>query len=139
MFLCLDLEEAMAFYLVRARLRIDRVAELRARLERGEFRAMQPFGPALTAALENARWDPETGEAVWEEEDYCSPPLAMERAAVLDHYFEDLRVERVRSGEGWRRIAELPSLWDQPFAQDPEVILWEGEGPACDLAAGQCG
>ncbi len=128
----------MAFYLVRARLRIARVMELRARLDRGEFRSMRPFGPALTAALENARWDPEAGEAVWEEEDYCSPPLAMERAAVLDHYFEDLRVERVPSGEGWRRIAGLPSLWDQPFVQNPDVLPWEGEGPACDLTTGLC-
>ncbi len=129
----------MAFYLVRARLRMKRAAELRARLAREEFRALRPFGPALTASLENARWDPEAGEAVWEEEDYCSPPLAMERAAVLDHYFEDLRVERVSAGEGWRRIAGLPSLWDQPFAQEPEVLREAGEGPACDLTTGSCG
>lgn len=128
----------MAFYLVRARLRMGRAAELRARLERGEFRALQPFGPALTASLENARWDPGAGEAVWEEEDYCSPPLAMERAAVLDHYFEDLRVERVPAGEGWRRIAELPALWDQPFAQELEILPNEGEGPVCDPANGWC-
>ncbi|WP_376788771.1 hypothetical protein [Thermoflexus sp.] len=57
----------MAFYLVRARLW----------MERGEFRRLRPFGLALTASLENARWDPETDEAVWEEEDYCSPPLAI--------------------------------------------------------------
>jgi hypothetical protein len=31
--------------------------------------------------------------AVWEEEDYCRPPLAQEREAVLDHYFEELSVE----------------------------------------------
>jgi hypothetical protein len=29
-----------------------------------------------------------------EEEDYCSPPLAQERAAVLDTYFDDITVER---------------------------------------------
>ncbi|GBD08329.1 hypothetical protein HRbin22_00563 [Candidatus Thermoflexus japonica] len=129
----------MAFYLVRARLRVERAAELRARLERGEFRTLRPFGPALTASLENARWDPGAGEAVWEEEDYCSPPLAMERAAVLDHYFDALRVERVPQGEGWRRIADLPSLWAQPFTQEPEVLRWEEDGPACDPATGQCG
>ena len=129
----------MAFYLVRARMRMERAAALRARLERGEFRTLRPFGLALTASLENARWDPETGEAVWEEEDYCSPPLAMERAAVLDHYFEALRVERVSQGEGWRRIADLPSLWARSFIPDPEVLRREEEGPACDLATGQCG
>lgn len=103
----------MAHYLVRARLRTELAEELRTRLAREEFRTMQPFGRALTQALENARRDPETGEAVWEEEDYCSPPLAMERAAVLDRYFEDLRVERVPEGEGWQRIAHLPSLWEK--------------------------
>ncbi len=102
----------MAYYLVRARPKPDRLTELRARLDRREFAPMRPFGGSLTRALEGARRDPRTGEAVWEEEDYCSPPLAMERAAVLDAYFEALRVERVREGEGWRRLEGLPSLWE---------------------------
>jgi hypothetical protein len=29
------------------------------------------------------------------EEDYCSPPLAMERESVLDQYFNDIEVLRV--------------------------------------------
>ncbi len=102
----------MAYYLVRAYPKPELVAELRDRLERDEFRGMRPFGPALTKSLEGARWDLETNAAVWEEEDYCSPPLAMERAAVLDRYFEGLHVERVAEGEGWKRIAHLPSLWE---------------------------
>ncbi len=101
----------MAYYLVRGRLKPEVAEELLARLRRDEFRPLRPFGDALTRALRNARLDPSTGEAVWEEEDYCSPPLAMERAAVLDSYFHDLRVERVREGEGWQRVAHLPSLW----------------------------
>ena len=107
----------MAYYLVRARLRGDRARELQAQVSRRAFQAMEPFGRALSHALANARLDPETGEAVWEEEDYCSPPLAMERAAVLDRYFTDLRVKWVSEGEGWRRIAHLPSLWQ---ASNPE-------------------
>ncbi len=101
----------MAYYLVRARLEPSLAQELRERLARGEFCSMRPFGPALTRGLENARLDPETGEAIWEEEDYCFPPLAMERAAVLDRYFQDLQVERVDPDEGWQRISQLPSLW----------------------------
>ena len=104
----------MAHYLVRARLRPELAEELREKLRRREFLALKPFGQALTHALEGARRDPATGEAVWEEEDYCTPPLAMERAAVLDRYFLDLRVERVEEGEGFRRIAHLPSLWAPP-------------------------
>jgi|UniRef100_A0A7C1JXY0 hypothetical protein len=102
----------MAYYLVRAALKADLVEELRSRLERQEFRSMRPFGAALTKGLVGARLDLESGEAVWEEEDYCSPPLAMERAAVLDRYFDNLRVEQVSEGEGWRRIHDLPSLWE---------------------------
>jgi hypothetical protein len=32
---------------------------------------------------------------IWSEEDYCSPPLAMEREAVLDRYFTDIKVEGI--------------------------------------------
>jgi hypothetical protein len=53
------------------------------------------------------------GRVVWEEEDYCQPPLAMERAAVLDTYFTDLTVKPVSRGDGWDQIATLPSLWDR--------------------------
>ncbi len=47
---------------------------------------------------------------IWEEEDYCSPPLAQERAAVLDTYFDEIKVEQVNAGEGWKRITKLPKL-----------------------------
>jgi hypothetical protein len=106
----------MAHRFVRARPRTDRLAELRERLDDGEVRGMDPFGEAMTRSLDNTRLDPDTGEAVWVEEDYCSPPLAMEREAVLDDYFEDLRVvhEDVDPEEGWGRIDELPSLWERP-------------------------
>jgi hypothetical protein len=36
----------------------------------------------------------------------------MERAAVPDDYFADLAVERVEKGEGWKRLEELPRLWE---------------------------
>ncbi|WP_115863473.1 hypothetical protein [Halorussus litoreus] len=106
----------MAHYIVRATPKMEKLAELRERLDREEFRDMNPFGRALTQSLENARFDPETEEAVWEEEDYCSPPLAMERDAVLEEYFEKLLVEEVRSGKGWERIDDLPSLWESSLA-----------------------
>ncbi len=102
----------MAFYLVRAKPKADLIASLQARLEKGEFKVMRPFGGSLTRALQDARWDAQAGEAVWEEEDYCSPPLAMERAAVLDDYFDGLRVERVHEGQGWKRLQDLPSFWE---------------------------
>ncbi len=109
----------MAFYLVRARPKADLIAALRARLDKDEFKGMRPFGGSLTRALQDARWDAGVAEAVWEEEDYCSPPLAMERAAVLDHYFDDLRVERVSEGQGWERFHDLPSFWDSVVRSSP--------------------
>jgi hypothetical protein len=103
----------MAYRFVRARPG-DRLSELRERLDSGEIAGMEPFGEAMTDALDGAKFDPETGEAVWVEEDYCSPPLAMERS-VLDDYFEELTVvdEHVPEAEGWARIDDLPGLWDR--------------------------
>lgn len=101
----------MAHYLVKARLKHDLAEELQERLKSGEIRSMRPFGPSLHRGLTEARLDPETGESVWEEEDYCRPPLAQEREAVLDRYFEGLRVEPVQEGEGWRRIEDFPRIW----------------------------
>jgi hypothetical protein len=100
----------MAYYLVSARPLVDRMDGLEARLAEHAFLELEPFGRALTASLEGARRLPD-GTAVWEEEDYCRPPLAQEREAVLDHYFQGLSVEPVEPGRGWDRIAELPPLF----------------------------
>ena len=105
----------MAYYLVKAKYQENLLVELRSRLDSGEIKKMKPFGSALQYGLDNARLDPqEVGVAVWEEEDYCRPPLAQERAAVLDTYFTDLRVEIVEEGKGWKKIESLPKLWKTP-------------------------
>jgi hypothetical protein len=101
----------MAYYLVKAKFHEDLLPKLRSRLDSGEIRQMRPFGSALQYSLENARMA-QPGWAIWEEEDYCRPPLAQERAAVLDTYFTDLDTERVEQGEGWARIESQPILWD---------------------------
>jgi len=101
----------MSHYLVRARLKHAFANDLYERLGKRDFLHLQPFGASITRALENIRQDPLTGEAVWEEEDYCSPPLAMERRAVLDQYFDEIRVKKVSEGEGWTNIDTLPALW----------------------------
>ena len=102
----------MAHYLVRARA-VEDLDPLRAQLDGGEIAKMRPFGQALDFSLRNARFEGD-GWATWEENDYCTPPLAMERAAVLHHYFTDLRVEPVAKDAGWARIEHLPSLWSSP-------------------------
>ena len=96
----------MAFYLISAVPKHGRIEELGERLARAEFMPLRPFGATLSASLANARIRRD-GVAVWEEEDY----FAQERAAVLDDYFHDLRVEKVKEGEGWRKIEALPRLF----------------------------
>lgn len=100
----------MAYYLVRARAKKSKLEELKTRLLSGEIRAMRPFGTALDESLRGARVQGD-GLLVWEEQDYCVPPLAMERAAVLDDYFGEIEVEPVPKGQGWKQIAKLPRLW----------------------------
>jgi hypothetical protein len=99
----------MAHYLVRAEPKEEKLPELRAELDRDAFIGLRPFGRALSRGLNGARVDNAT--AVWEEEDYCSPPLAQERKAVLDAYFDQIEVEEVDEGQGWERIESLPSLF----------------------------
>ena len=92
----------MAYYLVSARAKGD-LDDLKTMLDRGDIRTMRPFGTALDESLRGAR-RAEPDRVVWEEQDYCTPPLAMERASVLDRYFEDIEVESrppgARAGPG---------------------------------------
>ncbi len=74
----------MAYYRVRAKPRKELPEKLQQDLKSGKISKMRPFGSALQYSLENARIDIENhGDddyALWIEEDYCSPPLAMEKA-----------------------------------------------------------
>jgi hypothetical protein len=101
----------MAHYLVRARAKPDKLDELAERLAADAYLDLEPFGRALTKGLRGARV--EDDGVIWEEEDYCAPPLKEERAAVLDDYFDDIIVEAVAKGEGWRRVAALPLLFPE--------------------------
>ncbi|MGE5797146.1 MAG: hypothetical protein ACM34N_10190 [Ignavibacteria bacterium] len=102
----------MAYYLVKAKLKEGLLKELERSLEENSFINLEPFGRALTFSLRNSRVD-KTNKIIWEEEDYCTPPLAQERAAVLDHYFEKLQVEKVSKGMGWEQIKSLPKLFPE--------------------------
>jgi hypothetical protein len=106
-------EIIMTLYIVRAKPKND-LSGLRKELESGKISKLRPFGQTLHHGLENSRFDNITGYAMWVEEDYCSPPLAMERENVLDRYFTDITVERVGSEEdGWKSLDDKPSLWSQ--------------------------
>jgi hypothetical protein len=103
----------MTFYLVRAKPKKEHLGSLKEELNSSKISRMRPFGQALQYSLENARIDDENRDyALWVEEDYCSPPLAMEREGVLDRYFNDISVERVESEEeAWSSINDKPRLW----------------------------
>ena len=102
----------MAHYLVTAKPKSDLMEELLGNLRNDAYASMRSFGKALTYSLRNARLR-EDGYAIWEEEDYCSPPLAEERAAALDEFFEELSVAPVRAGAGWQEINQLRPLFPE--------------------------
>lgn len=102
----------MAHYLVTAKPKSERLGDLLANLRERIYASMRPFGKSMTHSLENARLRND-GYAIWEEEDYCSPPLAQERAAALDEFFDDLKVTPVKEGAGWEAIEQLPSLFPE--------------------------
>ncbi|MFI5422175.1 MAG: hypothetical protein ACHQ1H_14520 [Nitrososphaerales archaeon] len=106
----------MAIWLVKARPRKEKLGDLRKRLDSGEIESMRPFGIGLDGGLRNARYNSKDKFAYWEEEDYCHPPLAQEREAILDEYFDELSVlEDVKiRGRAWKQIEELPLIWVTP-------------------------
>jgi len=82
--------------MVRARPKDD-LSGLKKELDSGEISRLRPFGITLQYGLNNAKIDREGGYALWIEEDYCTPPLAMERESVLDRYFDDITVQLIAS------------------------------------------
>jgi hypothetical protein len=90
-------------------------------LARGAISGMRSFGKSLQYSLENARIDTEDSNfALWVEEDYCSPPLAMDREAVLNQYFNDIIVEKVESEkEAWNRLKDKTRRWKNNDARWP--------------------
>ena len=101
----------MAHYLVKARPVVGKLDELWEMIEGGRLKTLRPFGNALDFSLRYSRYLLDEELACWEEEDYCDPPLAMEREQVLDKFFEIQGVERVEEGKGWARIRFTPRFW----------------------------
>lgn len=95
----------MAIYLVTATPIRSKMNDLCKWLDSGDIRAMHTFGQNLQMGLDNPRWQSDE-VAIWEV-DYCVPPLAHERAAVLDEYFTELEVQHVNKDEGWKKINSL--------------------------------
>ncbi|MEM2652094.1 MAG: hypothetical protein QXU87_08475, partial [Candidatus Caldarchaeum sp.] len=100
----------MAHYLVSARAKNGALRRVRQLLDEGVIASMRPFGQALNFSLRTMRYDLR-GNLLWEEEDHCIPPLAMERETVLDKYFDIVSIEPVNRGEGWSKLSFYPSVW----------------------------
>jgi hypothetical protein len=73
----------MALYLVRAKPKKE-LSDLYKELDSGKISKLNSFVGTLQHSLENVRMDKEDGYALRVEEDYCSPPLAMERESMLN-------------------------------------------------------
>jgi hypothetical protein len=100
----------MAYYLVQGRVEEKSEGDLKDKVRHQAFLSLKPFGKALSFGLENARID-EKGAWLWEEEDYCNPPLKQEREAVFDQYFSNIKTQKVAEGEGWKKIKHLPRVF----------------------------
>jgi hypothetical protein len=109
----------MAHYLITAKPKYDRLGDLLTNLRRNAYGSMRPFGRTLTYSLQNVRLRKD-GFVTWEEEDYCSPPLAQERAAALDEFFDELDIAGVQEGAGWKTIEMLPRLFPEFVVKDEE-------------------
>ncbi len=100
-------------YRVTARFRTDTAAELRRRLDDGSIAAQQPDGQELVDSLQRAVMT-DSGKVTWSEMCFCDPPLAHERATVLDHYFDAVTSEPIEDYEHYD---------GQPFTEHLQTLL----------------
>ena len=100
-------------YRVIARFKTDTAAELRRRLDDGSIAAQQPDGQELVDSLHRAVIS-ESGDVRWSERCYCDPPLAHERATILDHYFDDIVAQPIKDYQEYEGRPFLDYLESQP-------------------------
>ncbi|MCP4316043.1 MAG: hypothetical protein GY789_08505 [Hyphomicrobiales bacterium] len=85
-------------YHVRAKFRADTAAAFLAKLTDGTIDNQRPDGSEIVASMDRAVVNSE-GQVEWSELCYCNPPLAHERATVLDLHFEDISTEPIEAHE----------------------------------------
>ena len=103
----------MAIYLVTARFKTDTAAELRRKLDDGSIAAQQPDGQEMVDSLHRAVVS-ESGDVRWSELCYCDPPLAHERATILDHYFDDIVTQPIEDYQEYEGRPFMEYLEAQP-------------------------
>lgn len=114
-----NVEINMALYLVRARPRKDLLENLR-NWARVRYQGWNHLDKHFNMHLKMLGLIFKNTEfALWIEEDYCSPPLAMERENLLDLYFNDITVESIESEEeGWYMLHDKPRLSSKRWWSD---------------------
>jgi hypothetical protein len=93
-------------YRVLARFRTRTAVDFYKKLNDGSIANQRPDGAEIMASMERAVVN-QDGGIEWTERCYCDPPLAHERATVLDAYFEDFLIEPV---DAHRNFAGVPFL-----------------------------
>lgn len=93
-------------YRVRATFRTQSAMDFYRRLRDGSIANQRPDGAEIVASMERAVVN-EDGRIEWTERCYCDPPLAHERATVLDAHFEDFQIEPV---DGHEKFAGVPFM-----------------------------
>jgi len=81
-------------YKVQARFDKSKAKEFYKKLTDGSIQKQQPDGPSIIEGMNRAVID-DSGLVIWSELCYCSPPLAHERATILDHYFSEIETEPI--------------------------------------------
>ena len=97
-------------YRVTARFRTDTAAELQRRLDDGSIAAQQPDGQEIVESLHRAVMT-DGGEVLWSEQCFCNPPLAHERATILDRYFDDISTDAIEDYEQYEGTPFIAVLY----------------------------
>ena len=85
-------------YRIQARFNQNKAKEFYTKLTNGTIEKQQPDGRAIVDGMNRAVVDA-SGLIHWSELCYCNPPLAHERATVLDHYFSDIETEPIGTSQ----------------------------------------
>ncbi len=93
-------------YRVHATFRTQTALDFYRRLTDGSIAAQRPDGAEILASMERAVLA-DDGRTEWTERCYCDPPLAHERATVLDAHFEDFLIEPV---DAYEKLTGVPFM-----------------------------
>ena len=107
-------------YRVTAQFKPATSGELRRKLGDGTIAAQQPDGQEMVDSLRRAVVT-DSGDVTWSEQCFCQPPLAHERATMLDHHFDDIVAQPIEDYQEYEGRPFMEYLEAQPPAVDPDL------------------